>query len=138
MYFKRIIEKDDLELLKQEFENDKNIILNDSFFEEYEMEIPILHYCIMKKAMRCFKFLLLNEADPSQTLQDTYDYEWDCISIAVCFGEWEMMKILEERGINKLNNPNVCEAAALTHRNKLLRLLISNKDEIDNFEGYIN
>ena len=57
-------------------------------------------------------------------------YEWDCISIAVCFGEWVMMKILEERGINKFNNPNVWEAAALTHRNKLLKLLISNKDQI--------
>ena len=34
MYFKQIIDKDELELLQQEFENDKNIILNDSFFEE--------------------------------------------------------------------------------------------------------
>ena len=34
---------------------------------------------------------------------------------------------LEERGIDKLNNPNVWEAAALTHRNKLLKLLIDKK-----------
>ena len=34
------------------------------------------------------------------------------MTIVICFGEWEVMKILEERGINKLNNPNVCEAAA--------------------------
>ena len=139
MHFKQIIEKDDLELLQQEFENDKNIILRDSFFEEDEMKIPILHYCVMKKAIKCFKFLLLNGVDPSQTLSkkkffEHNEYEWDCISIAVCFGEWEMMKILEERGINKLNNPNVWQAAALTHRNKLLKLLISNKDQIDNFE----
>ena len=76
----------------------------------------------MKKAMKCFKFLILNGADPSQTLQYKdwwkHEYKWDCISIAVCFGEWEMMKILEGRGIDKLNNPNVWEAAALTHRNK--------------------
>ena len=59
MHFKQIIEKDDLELLQQEFENDKNIILHDSFFEVEKMKIPILHYCIMKKAMKCFKFLIL-------------------------------------------------------------------------------
>ena len=56
------------------------------------------------------------------------------MTIAICFGEWEMMKILEERGINKLNNPNVWEAAALTHRNNLLKLFISNKDQINNFQ----
>ena len=42
-----------------------------------------------------------------------------------------MMKILEERGIGKLNNPNVWEAAALTHRNHLLKQFISMKEEID-------
>ena len=136
MHFKQIIEKDDLGLLQQEFENDKNIILHDSFFEVEKVNIPIIHYCIMKKAMKCFKFLILNGSDSSQTLSHklNHEYEWDCISIAVCFGEWEMMKILEERGINKLNNPNVWEAAALTHRNKLLKQLISNKDQINNFE----
>ena len=44
------------------------------------------------------------------------------------------MKILEERVIKKLNNPNVWEASALTHRNKFLKLLISKQDEISNFE----
>ena len=134
-HLKQIIEKDDFELLQQEFENDRNIILNDSFFEVEKMNIPILHYCIIKKAIKYFKFLILNGADPSQTLknEDNEESEWDCISIAVCFGEWEMMKILEERGINKLNNPNVWEAAALTHRNNLLKLFISNKDQINNF-----
>ena len=92
--------------------------------------------------MKCFKFLILNGADPSQTLQnedeDEHKYEWDCISIAVCFGEWEMMKILEEKGIDKVDNPNVWEAAALTHRNKFLKLLISNEDQILNFEECLN
>ena len=70
MHFKQIIEKDDLELLQQEFENDKNIILHDLFVFE-KMNIPIVHYCIMKKAMKCFKFLILNGANPSQTLKNT-------------------------------------------------------------------
>ena len=138
-HLKQIVEKDELELLQQEFEKDKNIILKDSFFEEDEVTIPIVHYCVMKKAMKCFKFLILNGADPSQKLSHEWnEYEWDCISIAVCFGEWEMMKILEERGINKLKNPNVWEATALTHRNKFLKLLISNKDQITNFKECLN
>ena len=91
---------------------------------------------MIKKAMKCFKVSLLSGLDPLQILSDnwTHLYEWDCMALAICFGEWEMVKILEERGMNKLNNPNVWEAAALTHRNKFLKLLISNKDEINNFE----
>ena len=83
-HLKQIIEKDDLELLQQEFENDKNIILHDSFFEVEKMKIPILHYCVMKKAMKCFKFLILNGADPTvklsqiqSTIQPKQHYEWD-------------------------------------------------------------
>ena len=41
------------------------------------------------------------------------------------------MKILEE--IKRLNNINVWEAAALTHRNNLLKLFISNNDQIVNY-----
>ena len=143
---KEIIKEDNLEQLQKE--NNMNIILEDSFFEIENMNIPILHYCIIQKAMKCFKFLLLNGADPSKTLsyeegpswnkKQGNKYKWDCMTIAICFGEWEMMKILEERGINKLNNPNVWEAAALTHRNNLLKLFISNKDQINNFQECLN
>ena len=145
----QIIEEDNLNLLQKEAEKNMNAILEDSFFEVENMKIPILLYCILKKAIKCFKFLILNGADPYQTL--SYEegeyawnkkqgdkYKWDCMTIAICFGEWEMMKILESRGINKLNNPNVWEAAALTHRNNLLKLFISNKDQIDNFEECLN
>ena len=140
MHLKRIVEEDHLELFQKETENNMNIILKDSFFEIENMKIPILHYCIIKKAIKCFKFLILNGADPFQTLsyEDVFGeegdkYKWDCMTIAICFGEWEIMKILEERGINKLNNPNVWKAAALTHRNNLLKLFISNKDHIEDF-----
>ena len=132
---KKIIEEDNLELLQEETEKNKNIILEDSFFEYEEMKIPIVHYCVMKKAMKCFKFLILNGADPSQTLKNKkswkHEYKWDCISIAICFGEWEMMRILEVRGIDKFNNPKAWKAAALTHRNHLLKQFIEMKEEID-------
>ena len=64
-------------------------------------------------------------------------YEWDCMTISICFGEWEMMKILEERGMAKLNNPSVWEAAGLTHRNQLLKLFILHKDEIPNSKEWL-
>ena len=144
IYIKQIIEEDKVELLQKETEkeNNMNIIIEDSFLELENMEIPILHYCIMKKAIKCFKFLILNGANPSLTLQyqltideyDEYKYEWDCMAVGAYFGEIEMMRILEERGINKLNNPNVWEAVTLSHRNQFLHLFISRKDEIPNFE----
>ena len=125
MHLKQIVEEDNLELFQKETEKNSNLILKDSFFEVKNMKFPILHYCIIKKAIKCFKFLILNGADPSQTLsykegsfwneKQGEKYKWDCMTIAICFGEWEVMKILEERGINKLNNPNVWEAPVLTH-----------------------
>jgi len=147
---KKIIEEDNLELFQQETEKDKNIILEETFFEAKNMKIPIIHFCVMKKAMKCYKFLILNGADPSVKLceqsgtsngrtgrrfgraqEPKHIYEWDCISVAIAFGEWEMMKILEERGIDKLNNPSVWEAAGLTHRNRLLKQFIEMKEEMD-------
>ena len=56
------------------------------------------------------------------------------MTIGAYFGEIEVMRILEERGINKFNNPNVWEAVALSHRNQFLHLFISRKDQIPNFE----
>ena len=68
IYMKQIIEEDNVELLQKETEkeNNMNIIIEDSFLEIENMEIPILHYCIMKKAIKCFKFLILNCANPSE------------------------------------------------------------------------
>ena len=147
-YIKQIIEEDNFELIQAEAEKDMNIIVNEIFFEARQIDIPILYYCVMKKAIKCFKFLILNGANPS--LELTYvssndigllikgeKYEWDCITVAAYFGEIEVMRILEERGINKLNNPYVWEAIALSHRNQFLHLFISRKDQIPNFEECI-
>ena len=163
---KRIIREDNLEEFQKETEQAFNLNVTETFFEDENMNIPILDYCVIKKALKCFKFFILIGADPTVKLsqiqstiqpkqqasnqrsrfghfsfrrkqnqpnvQPKQHYEWDCISIAICFGEWEMVKILEERGIKKQNNTKVWEAAALTHRNNLLKLFISNKEEIDN------
>ena len=64
-----------------------------SFLEVKKMKIPLIQYCIMKKAMECFKYLLVNGFDdPNKTMEeqspkfffDSRDnlikikrYEWD-------------------------------------------------------------
>ena len=84
-----------------------------SFLEVEKMEIPLIQYCIMKKAIECFKYLLVNGFDdPNKTMEDqcpyTFDpvyldpgyfldeikrYEWDCMTTAIYFGNKEMIKI---------------------------------------------
>ena len=68
MHLKQIVEEDNLELFQKETEKNSNIILRDSFFEVENMKIPILDYCVIKKALKCFKFLILNGADPTVKL----------------------------------------------------------------------
>lgn len=134
---KEIIEEDNLNLFKKRFEKNNNIIVEDSFFEVENMKIPILHYCVMKKAIKCFKFLILNGANPflklSYSIESDGDsipgdkYQWDCMSVATCFGEWEMIKILEYVRITKPIDSNDWEAAALAHQNQALKNLILNR-----------
>ena len=88
-----------------------------SFLEVKKMQIPLIQYCIMKNAIECFKYLLVNGFDdPNKTMQEQnpeffYDssdnkieikrYEWDCMATAIYFGNKEIIKILEEKGIEK-------------------------------------
>ena len=41
-----------------------------SFLEVKEMKIPLIQYCIMKNAIECFKYLLVNGFDdPNKTIK---------------------------------------------------------------------
>ena len=83
-----------------------------SFLEVDKIQIPLIQYCIMKKAIECFKYLLVNGFDdPNKTMEGQnpecfYDpnihqeieikrYEWDCMATAIYFGNKEIIKILE-------------------------------------------
>ena len=95
-------------------------------FLEVEMKIPLIQYCIMKKAIECFKYLFVNGFDdPNKTMDEQkpkyfYDsyynqieikrYEWDCMATAIYFGNKEIIKILEEKGIEKGKNATHIEA----------------------------
>ena len=115
-----------------------------SFLEVEEMKIPLIQYCIMKKAIECFKYLLVNGFDdPMKAMAELnpgyfYDYsseieikryEWDCMAIAICFGNKEIIKILEEKGIEKGKNPTHIEAAILSYRNLIAKEIIEDLNE---------
>ena len=42
------------------------------------MEIPLIQYCVMKNAIECFKYLLVNGFDdPNKTMKDQNPYPQD-------------------------------------------------------------
>ena len=113
------------------------------------MKIPLIQYCIMKKAIECFKYLLVNGFDdPNKTIEEQnpnpditwwksrHRYEWDCMAIAIFFENKEIIKILEEKGIEKGKNPVHIEAAILSYRNIITKEIIEdmkeNNEEIQN------
>ena len=124
-----------------------------SFLEVEKMKIPLIQYCIMKNAIECFKYLLVNGFDdPNKTMDEQnpgyfYDntihqfiyikqYEWDCMATAIYFGNKAIVKILEVRGIEKGKNPTHIEASLLSYRNLIAKEIIEdlneNKEQIQN------
>ena len=95
------------------------------------MEIPLIQYCIMKNAIECFKYLLVNGYDdPNKTMEDSlyfkrYIYKWDCMATAIYYGNNEIINILENRGIEKGNNQSHIEDIIEKHIEENENLLIS-------------
>ena len=109
------------------------------------MKIPIIIECIIQKAEKCFKYLLINGIEnPTMTIQEQNPeiisiswnsnierkrYEWDCMSIAIYYGEMENVKILEEKCIEKGSKPVHIEAAILSYRNVIAKEIINKMKE---------
>ena len=118
-----------------------------SFHEVEKMKIPLIQYCIMKNAMECFKYLLVNGYDdPNKTMEeqerrdlwiDIKRYKWDCMATAIYYGNMEIVKILEDKGIEKGNNSAHIEAAILSYRNSIVKEIIEEMNSkniaIDNY-----
>ena len=59
------------------------------FKEVAKMKISLIQYCIMKNAIKCFKFFLVNGyEDPKKTLEEALNfwenkhrYQWDCMAL---------------------------------------------------------
>ena len=136
-----IIQGDKLEELQQLIrENDIESIspLIKSFNEVKTMEIPIITECIIEKATKCFKYLLINGIeDPTIIMKEQVkdsnmtpeQYGWDCMSIAIYYGESEIIKILEEKGIEKWNKSVYIEASILSYRNTITKEIINQINE---------
>jgi len=142
-----IIKNDNMEELRRIIvDNGKDSIYTiiKSFNEVKKMKIPIMIYCIIEKAMKCFKYLLINDIqDPTETMQEDnpdpnnrywrsqHRYEWDCMAITIYYGKIEMMKILEEKGIEKGNQSSHIEAAIFSFRNPIIKAIINSIKEKD-------
>ena len=122
------------EIIQEKNINTFNIIIK-SFLDVEKMEIPLIQYCIMKKAIECFKYLLVNGYDdPNKTMKEQSSlslgqksqnrYKWDCMATAIYFGNKEIIKILETKGIEKLKNSKYIEAAILSYRNHIVEELL--------------
>ena len=123
-----------------------------SFKEVKEIKIPVIQYCIFNNSLECFKYLLINGyGDPYKTMEEQNPkridihskaikrYEWDCMATAIYYGNKEIMKILEEKGIEKGNNFVHIEAAILSYRNEIVEEIIEEMNEkIEDIQNFIN
>jgi len=144
-----IIEGDNVEKLQiliREKDFKEMSSINKPFNEVEKMKIPLLQYCVIKQAIKCFKFLLINGiGDPTITMQEQNPmilrdsdfkkitevkrYEWDCMATAIYFGKTEIETILEEQGFEKGNNLVHLEAAILSYRSFTMKTIIASIEE---------
>ena len=149
-----IISEDKIKEL-QEFILEKDIkkfnTITKSFNEVEKMSIPLIHYCVIKNALECFKYLLVNGySDLFETMKEQntngnkefgefiFKYKWDCMALAIYKGSKIMMKILEEKGIEKGTNSVHLEAAILSYRNSIVQEIIEEINEKKKYSFLLN
>ena len=133
------------EIIEEKDFNGMNIIIK-SFIEVDKMEIPVIQYCIMKNAIACFKYLLINGYDDPNKIMKEHNpvnhdllskkYEWDCMATAIYFGKKEIVKILEDKDFEIGKNPVHIEAAILSYRNIIAKDIID--EMIDKNQVIVN
>ena len=124
--FARIIRADNLEELRiliQQRTIGQISPIRKSFNELENMEIPLIHECIIDDSICCFKYLVMNEMeDLKTTMRDLTSierkkYEWDCMAVAIYSRNFEIESILKQEGIKEWRNPAHFEAAIFAYRN---------------------
>ena len=126
-----IIENDDIESLKL-LSNSNNFDFNQKIEKNNELyhycRIPILLYCIEKNAFKCFKFALINGANPSiksekrrKWRRKEYKEVWDAYGFAGAKGNIQIIRILEEKGFK----PTECliEGCSQFHQKGILEMI---------------
>ena len=136
-----IIEQDDIESLKI-FSNSNNLDFNQKIKKNNELfhyaRIPILLLCIEKSAMKCFKFVLINGADPTlksekfKSKRKEYKPVWDAYGFAGARGNIHVIRILKENGIKPSNY--LLEGCSQFHQKQILELIINEESYLLNPE----
>ena len=108
-----------------------------SFREVEEMKIPLIQYSIMKNAIKCFKYLLVNGYDdPNKTMNEknlkSHRYLWDCMATAIYFGKKDVIKILEDKEMEKGKKLAHIVAAILSYRNEVVDEIFDALNEENN------
>ena len=150
----RIISGDKINELQKLYQ-EKNIktfnIIIKPFREVVKMKIPLIQYSIMKNAIECFKYLLVNGYDdPNKTMEEDnpnsanynwkneHRYQWNCMATAIYFGNNEIIKILENRRAENRQNLTYIEAAILSYRNANVTKILDELQNSDEFKNYLN
>ena len=138
------IEKDDLEQFRalsnlSDFDINSPIIKNNRLFDY--SQVPLLCFCIENKSMKCFKYALINGADPSHmSIKNTRgkwgeisEKEiWDVFGFAGAIGSIQLIKLIEDQGIPI--NKNLMQGSSKFHQNHIIKW-IEKEDEILLKEG---
>ena len=139
----KAIEEDDVETLRL-LSNQTNFDLNHRIKKENQLyeytEIPIILFCIEKHAMKCFKFLLINGANPLETIIDFPQYSWKCnkeingMTFGAITGNLQIIQMIEEKG-GKIDK-NCIYGAVKFHQNHILKwILQQNQKQIELIVG---
>ena len=122
-----IIDKDDIESFRL-ISNDINFDFNGRIKKENKLfkytEIPIILYCIEKNAIKCFKYALINGANPSlksQYIKDSFYIGkeiWDGYGFAGAIGNIQLIKMIDDQGIPI--NGNLIIGATKFHQNHII------------------
>ena len=143
-----IIEKDDIDSFRfisneTNFDFNRRLTKNNQLFKY--SEIPIISYCIEKNSIKCFKYSLINGADPSKKSFDNYKEMWDGYGFAGAIGNIQLIKMIQDQGI-KISK-NVIEGSSKFHQNHIIQWIakdycylmhdgLKNCLKYDNIEGF--
>ncbi|MBQ3565482.1 MAG: ankyrin repeat domain-containing protein [Alphaproteobacteria bacterium] len=86
-------------------------------------QIPLIHYAAMSGSIKCFKYLLINGANPRALVnfrpnsELRIDFDLDCVAFSMLAnGTAEIVRLLEWQGSDIFNNPGAWWAAALNNQ----------------------
>ena len=147
-----IIDNDDIERLRTLPDFDVNLRITKENLLFYYSTIPILSYCIEKNAIKCFKYLLINGADPlqksqvpyfsyddvyamMQVLKDDVEDIWDAYGFAGATGNSTIIKLLYDK-IGKFSNDLIMGCTKF-HKNNILSWVLKEDPSIASY-GLIN